>query len=68
MLEVLRKLIRRYITCKHSNYYIVKEIFACCKYHQEIYFEKRKCKDCGRIHYSDYYIKNSNPRKYFKYI
>jgi hypothetical protein len=57
MKEFLKRIIKQYITCKHKDYKVIKEIPYGVKYDMPVFYEKRKCNNCGREFYSDYYIR-----------
>lgn len=72
MKDFFKLLIKQYFICKHLEYIVLREIY-CGKQSggnypggYPVFMEKRKCKECGREFYSDYYSIFKKKRFYFK--
>ena len=64
--DFIKKLIKQYITCKHEKYKVVREIWCPTDNYKNKYLEKRRCKKCDRLYYSDYFYKYGKERHYIK--
>lgn len=64
MKEKIKKLIKQYITCKHEDFTVIRQIWFDSKHGLVEYIDRRKCNTCGREYYSDFYIEVDGIRHY----
>jgi hypothetical protein len=64
---MIRKLIKRYITCKHKNSELIREVLdhSTVGVDKEMkWYDRVKCKDCDKEYYCERYIKIKNKKYY----
>lgn len=66
MINFFKKLYFQYFICKHEKYILIRKIYSGFKFNFPVFFDKRKCKECNRIYYSDYYVIIKNKKEYLK--
>jgi hypothetical protein len=66
MKNFLKRIIKQYITCKHTDYDVIRKIMCPDNRPKTKWMEKCKCKECGRIYYSDYFYEYGKERHYVK--
>ena len=64
MKEKIKKLIDQYITCKHEDFTVLRQIYCGDRFGIVEYVDRRKCNKCGREYYSDWYIEVDGERHY----
>jgi len=73
MIDNIKKYIKekykKYITCEHTEYDVIKTIMDASGHnYKPKFFEKRKCKICGRIFFSEKYYIINDKKVYVKYL
>jgi transposase-like protein len=65
MIKIVKRIIRQYLTCKHSNKVVIKKII--CTDNTKIkakWMEKFECQDCKRTFYGKYFYEYGDSRHY----
>ena len=66
-MKIIKKLIKQYIICKHDDYIVIREIYCGLGMCGTYFMERRKCENCEREYYSDYYTVIEGERYYDKH-
>ena len=65
-MKKIRKLIKQYITCKHEEYVVMREIMCPHNGYKPKWVDRCKCKICDREYYSEFYYQSYGEKLFIK--